>query len=166
MQNTFLRRPILTRSLFYLADFVLIKVHNDLFEIIPVSKSYGALPRWDRVLLMVYLSPSRSGPETGFVAIVLFLSLSYCLSNNELRRLASYYATSNFYVHEFFPFAPYVTHITNNERTHTSLYLCFVGMCVVCTFGHFNIWSWPNVQYEVFESLYMAIPVSDAENHR
>ena len=71
-----------------------------------------------------YLSPSRSGPETGFVAIVLVLSLSYCLSNNELRRLASYYATSNFYVHEFSAFAPYVTHTTINERTHTSLYLC------------------------------------------
>ena len=71
-----------------------------------------------------YLSPSRSGPETGFVAIVLVLSLSYCLSNNELRRLASYYATSNFYVHEFSAFAPYVTHTTINERTHTSLYRC------------------------------------------
>ena len=76
-----------------------------------------------------YLSPSRSGPETGFVAIVLFLSLSYCLSNNELRRLASYYATSNFYVHEFPAFAPYVTHTTINARTHTSLYLCKC-MCV------------------------------------
>ena len=49
--------------------------------------------------MVIYLSPSRSGPETGFVAILLFLSLLYCLSNNELRRLASYYATSNFYVH-------------------------------------------------------------------
>ena len=98
------------------------------------------------------LSPSRSGPETGFVAIVLFLSLSYCLSNNELRRLASYYATSNFYVHEFSAFAPYVTHTTINERTHTSLYVfvktyvcmyvcmyvvcMYVCMSVHCTFGH------------------------------
>ena len=92
-----------------------------------------------------YLSPSRSGPETGFVAIVLFLSLSYCLSNNELRRLASYYATSNFYVHEFSAFAPYVTHTTINERTHIFISVCIMYVCVyvcvyvVCTFGHFNI---------------------------
>ena len=32
-----------------------------------------------------------------------------------------------------------------------------VCLCVHCTFGHFNIWSWPNVQYEVFESLYRSV---------
>ena len=44
-----------------------------------------------------YLSPSGAGPKQA-------LSLLYCTLNKELRRLASYYARSNFYVPAHVPY--------------------------------------------------------------
>ena len=77
-----------------------------------------------------YLSPSGAGPKQA-------LSLLYCLWNTELRRLASYYATSNFDV----PWIPGSRSIYNahynltNAHTHSLFY----WMCVCLSTARLGI---------------------------